>query len=52
MSLLGQKAEVVYIRDEIDEVQIKDFIKDLGFGAEILEAAAGEHTVEIQVFIF
>ena len=33
----------------IDEKELQNYIKDLGFGADILEASAGENAVEIQV---
>ena len=49
VSLLAQKAEIVYNADETDEKELQHYIKDLGFGAELLEASAGEHFVEIIV---
>ncbi|XP_065058304.1 copper-transporting ATPase 1-like isoform X1 [Rhopilema esculentum] len=49
VSLLAQKAEIVYAPEETDEQLIKNYIKDLGFGAEILEASAGQHIVEVQI---
>lgn len=49
VSLLAQKAEIVYQADATDEREIQNHIKDLGFGAEILESSAGENAVEIQV---
>ena len=52
VSLLAQKAEVVYVAEQTDQNQIHDFIKDLGFGAEILENSAGDNTVELYVRFF
>ena len=46
---MAQKAEVVYQADTTNEVELQNYIKELGFGAEILEASAGEHFVEIRV---
>lgn len=52
VSLLAQKAEVVYQKDATDEKELQHHIQDLGFGAEILEASAGEDAVQIQVSKF
>ncbi len=49
VSLLAQKAEVIFVKDATDEYDIKEFIKDLGFGASILENSAGENVIRVQV---
>jgi len=49
VSLLAQKAEIVYQADATNEKELQNYIKELGFGAEILEASAGEHFVEVQI---
>ena len=49
VGLLAQKAEVKYNHLEVEPETIAKHIKDLGFGAGLLETESGENSVEINV---